>query len=183
VWALSSSRACQVRTRLTELGLRRLKTLQVDVRAGSVVTSGQINFQQVYSNDMYANSSQWNVKLGDPTVVGPFETRNQVLDVGNMYPCAGVDPSLYCPTTTVGVSNCVVCTKHFAFGWFQTGSWLRPQGQAAWLIDSLPFPHVPLSYTNQSLGTRYEVCFDCYGLHAWDMLGCAALSPRRLTLK
>ncbi len=64
--------------------------------AGELVTSGQVNMQQIFTSDLYANSSQWNIKLGDPNTPGPLLTRAQMIDEGNMYPCAGVPPALSC---------------------------------------------------------------------------------------
>ena len=111
---------------------------------GAVVSYGQVNMQQIYTNDMYANSSQWNVKFGDPTVPGEILTRTEPVMDGNLYSCAGVDPSLSCFNNN-DLSACVICSKSMAMGIATIGDWLRPAGNAAWLIDSLPFPHTLLS--------------------------------------
>lgn len=130
---------------------------------------------------MNVNSSQWNLKIGDPSKYGPFSTRAQMIDQDSMYPCPGVAPSLYCPTNG-DPTKCVVCTKHMAYGMILSASWLKPSGLMAWVIDQLPFPHLPLSYTNQSVGVRYVpslIMSPCVCFFVSDMPVCV-LPPSQL---
>ena len=110
----------------------------------------QLSMRQVIGGDMHVNQSLWLLKLGDPSddTTG-WISRNDAADASSLTTCPNA--TLSCLQVPVDVTHCTVCTTSNAFGITTPGDWDRPNGLAAWLIDSLPFPHLRVATSNSSL--------------------------------